>query len=53
MLDPDERYAVERAAIEAAQAQRGAQERARKQRRAVRDMLTPRQVHRIRLAPFL
>ena len=52
-LDPDERYAVERAAIEAAQAQRAAQERARKQRRAVRDMLTPREVHRTRLAPFL
>lgn len=43
-LDPDERYAMERAKMEAAQAQRAAQEKLRRQRRAVRDMLRAHEV---------
>lgn len=43
-LDPDERYAQERATMEASRAQRAAQEELRQRRRAARDMLRARQV---------
>ena len=43
-LDPDERYAQERAKMEASRVQRAAQEELRQRRRAVRDMLRAREV---------
>ena len=43
-LDPDERYAQERAKMEASRVQRAAQEELRQRRRAARDMLRAREV---------
>ncbi len=48
-LDPDERYAQERAKMEASRVQRAAQEELRQRRRAARDMLRAREV--LRLTP--
>ena len=45
-LDPDERYAQERAKMEASRVQRAAQEELRQRRRAARDMLRAREVLR-------
>ena len=43
-LDPDERYAQERAKMEASRVQRAVQEELRQRRRAARDMLRAREV---------